>query len=452
MAKPSRRPRLALSVLALVASHAGIAAAQSLPIPAPPAKEVLIYNDSATDTIYPVLSIGIKSGNPDLWMQAQFVSDFPDRDPYPPFPTTLVYRAYINEKNGIPPKRYVEITVPFYTQLKRVTADDIGVNNDQFIDWWNAARIYLFDGPTALDAAAITDGTTADGKAHRPTPITYLPNAVVPTCSSDNSTCEPIDFLSYTIDPPFGVPFELQEYTFASAEGPPISPRPAKIDLKWVNHNISSLDSVYLPVAVGPLTNKNVPYVGTTEDVAKFRHHLRTFNASGGEWPYYIPVYFDDKDEFPGYPVVNGAACSLEPKPGTKAYSLPKLPGTFNLLVGSYLNPPPVPPVLSSNPPDFPLTTCVPASPPVFKTPKLGKLGQSVLDLWNRCTTSAQDTSATCNEIRSVFDFFNTNYVDRCGTQPDSTAMIQAVYGWVPIRYNGVRAMRWRRRRATPRS
>jgi hypothetical protein len=31
---------------------------------------------------------------------------------------------------------------------------------------------------------------------------------------------------------------------------------------------------------------------------------------------------------------------------------------------------------------------------------------------------------------------FNTNYVDQCGAAPGSTAMIQAVYGWVPVTYN----------------
>jgi hypothetical protein len=426
---------LAVSLLTFLGG--GIAAAQNLPVPAPPTKKLVIYNDSAAHTIYPVLHIGIKEGNPDLWMQAQLVNDFPNKDPYPPFPTTLVYRAYINPKDGIPPKHSVEITVPFYSQLKQVTADNIGVGNDQFIDWWNAARVYLFDGATALDAGKIFDGTNKDGSTHRPTPIKFLASAAMPTCSSDNTTCEPIEFLSYRTDPPFGVPFELQEYTFASAEGPPTHPRPAKIMLEWVNYNISSLDSVYLPVAVGPLTDKTVPYVGTAERVADFLASLRTFNESGNSWPYYLPVYFTDKDKFPTYPVVGGAACSL--KPFVRAYILPKLPGTFNLLTASYSDPPTTPPVLSSNPPDFPLTTCVPATPPPFKTPKLGTLGQGVRDLWNRCTESNKDTGATCKEIRSVFNFFNTNYATKCGTdlQPDNTALIQAVYGWVPVRYNG---------------
>jgi hypothetical protein len=430
----------ALGLAALVVGAAGAAAAQNLTIPAPLTKNIVVYNNSAR-TIYPVLSIGIKLGNPDLWLQAQFVREFPKKNPYPPFPTTLVYRAYVNSTKGIPPGGSVEITVPFYSQLKEVTGANIGEVNDQFIDWWNAARVFLFDGATALDAAKITDGANLNGGDHRPTPIKFLAGAAKPTCSAGKTVCEPIEFLSYRIDAPSGVPFELQEYTFASAEGPPTHPRPAKIMPEWVNYNISSLDSVYLPVAVGPLTRRDVPYVGSTATVATFNANLKTFAENGANWPYYLPVYFASAKDFPPptYPTVYGAGCSMKPFPSTKAYLRPKLPGTFNLLVGSYLNPPPTPPVLSSNPPKFPLTTCVPSPPPPFKTPKLGTEGQRVLDLWHKCTESTKVTSATCKDIRVVDDFFRLNYQNECGAAapepPNDIPVIQAVYGWVPIRY-----------------
>ena len=122
--------------------------------------------------------------NPDLWMQAIFVQsgnfpNFAQKNPYPPFATTLVYRAYIDITNqdnttGLQRDQSVTITVPFWTQLQEVTDNDIGVNTDQFIDWWNATRIYLFEGATALHAAQITDGTTLDGKERSPTPIAPL--------------------------------------------------------------------------------------------------------------------------------------------------------------------------------------------------------------------------------------------------------------------------------------
>jgi hypothetical protein len=113
-------------------------------------------------------------------MQAIFVQsgNFPklaDKDPYPSFPTKLVSRAYIDITNkdkttGLQADQSVAITVPFWTQLQEVADNDIGVNTDQFIDWWNATRIYLFEGATALHAAQITDGTF-DEEQHTPTPI-----------------------------------------------------------------------------------------------------------------------------------------------------------------------------------------------------------------------------------------------------------------------------------------
>ena len=237
---------------------------------------------------------GATIGNPDLWMQAIFVQsgnfpNFAQKNPYPPFGTKLVSRAYINITNidnstGLKPDQSVTITVPFWTQLQEVTDNDIGVNTDQFIDWWNATRIYLFEGATALHAARITDGLL-DANQHSPTPIAPVTGAKVPTCvASGGATCT-VTMLSYTIDPPFGIPFQLQEYTFGSAVGPPLDPRPADIKVKWVNYNVSSLDSVYLPVARGPLNNPEVPYVGSTQSVTNFREELAAFGNNEDNWP-----------------------------------------------------------------------------------------------------------------------------------------------------------------------
>jgi hypothetical protein len=263
--------RTLISVLfLLVLGFAGNAAAV---VPnQPPEKEIKIFNNSSDKRVFfPMVAASRRlpePPNPDLWMQAIFVqsNNFPNfaaKKPYPPFPTTLVYRAYIDITNkdnttGLLHDQSVTITVPFFTQLQEVTDNNIGVNTDQFIDWWNATRIYLFEGATALHAAEITDGLL-DGNQHSPTPITPLTGAKVPTCvASGGATCT-VTLLSYTIDPPSGIPFQLQEYTFASAVGPPLDPRPARFQndrmgLEFVNYNVSSLDSVYLPVAMGPLT------------------------------------------------------------------------------------------------------------------------------------------------------------------------------------------------------
>jgi hypothetical protein len=51
------------------------------------------------------------------------------------------------------------------------------------------------------------------------------------------------------------IPFQLGEYTFAAAEGPPPggllpSGSPFTIDLTKTNFNISAVDGIYMPVAM----------------------------------------------------------------------------------------------------------------------------------------------------------------------------------------------------------
>jgi len=426
-----------IAILLLVAAHgSGGAAAQ---VPAAPTKKIVIYNNSTNaepHTIYPVLSIGAKTGGAfDLWMQAQFVQDFPDKEPYPPFQTTLIYRAYINPDVGIPPRGHVTITVPFYTQLQEVTTDDIGTKLDQFIDWWNAARIYFFDGATALEAARITD----NAPHHVPTPVTPVSGAAVPTCVATTGSCEVV-LTSYAIDPPSGIPFQLNEYTFASAEGPPLAPRPAKIMIPFVNYNVSSLDSVYLPIAMGPLNAVNpdpgaTRYLGSAQTIQKFSRSLSKFADNGSGWPVFFPAYYGDPKLYPTKPVIFGAACSLTPLGNDEAYFLPKIPGTFNLIEESYKDPPPLPPILSSNPPKFAdtYTICNPLTPD-FETPDLGSSGQDMVNLWKRCTTE-NNQAPLCRNIRLERDFFLHNYQAACDDAPDLTAIMKAVYGWVPISY-----------------
>ena len=443
---------LAVLLLLLFIGHAGNAAAV---VPnQPPEKKIVIVNNSGDRVFFPMVQKGATVGNPDLWMQAIFVQsgnfpNFAQKNPYPPFGTRLVSRAYIdiiNKDNttGLQRGRSVTIAMPFWTQLQEVTDNDIGVNTDQFIDWWNATRIYLFEGATALHAAQITDGTLGK-EQHNPTPIAPLGGAKVPTCvASGGATCT-VTLLSYTIDPPFGIPFQLQEYTFASAVGPPLDPRPAQIGVEWVNYNVSSLNSVYLPVAMGPLNNPDVPYVGSTQSVADFRKQLAAFGNNGDNWPIYVPVYFDELSKHPGLPnePIFNAACSLDAfeqpseAPAVPRYELPKLPGTFNMLVELFRDPPPIPPVLTSDPPNFPSTSkCNPSPPPPFTTPKLGTVGQGVLNLWHECTDTSSNRSLTCIRLREQFKFFETNYMNTCKKMPDFNSTIQAIYGFVPIRFS----------------
>src|SRR6516165_8979460 len=193
--------RTLISVLFLLLLVLGFAGNAAAVVPnQPPEKKIVIVNNAESDkrVFFPMVAASRRlpePPNPDLWMQAIFVDfdreshNFPNfvkKEPYPPFATTLVYRAYIDITNkdkttGLLHDQSVTITVPFFTQLQEVTDNNLGVNTDQFIDWWNATRIYLFEGATALHAAEITDGLLNDNQ-HSPTPIAPVTGAKVPTC------------------------------------------------------------------------------------------------------------------------------------------------------------------------------------------------------------------------------------------------------------------------------
>jgi len=465
-------------LLPLLFAFAGDAAADCLV--APFSKEIRIKNNSP-ETIFPVISAPkYDPNNPnaaDLWMQAQCETDPKDAKTRR-FSSTLVYRAYINlpadvPTGGVPPGSTVTITLPFYTKLKEVNKGNLGSVNDQFIDWWNSARIYFFYGEAALDSAII-DGSPKDidfGK--------NVPNQIKPTCTivtSPPTNCT-IVFKAHTIDPRANIPFQLQEYTFASATGPvPGGVLPAgspfTIETQWVNYNVSSLDSVYLPVAMGPIKVQDLDpkgpttYLGDGADVPTFNQKLSAFSKNGGGWPYFIPVYFADpsKESVKKWPPLEtkGPPCSFikpftDANPAIKEYLFPKLPGTANLLIESYRKVQVgnrlgtiVPPLLSSQPSNFSTVPnysgfrCDAPDVPTFtEPPALGTSGKAVIDLWIKCTTS-QIANDTCSKIKEVNQFFLNNYnqglrnresIPKECQNPDLPATIFAVYGWVPIKF-----------------
>jgi hypothetical protein len=142
------RPVLSSLSLLLCFGFAGEAAAECL-LAAPETKEIRIKNNSPDETIFPVMSAPMydpqKKDVADLWMQAQCEIDPKDAETRR-FSTTKVYRAYINLPDGVPPGSTVTITVPFYTKLKDANKGNLGIGQDQFIDWWNSSRIYSSTG------------------------------------------------------------------------------------------------------------------------------------------------------------------------------------------------------------------------------------------------------------------------------------------------------------------
>lgn len=480
--------RLAAFLVLAVACYAGNAAAQTASCTitdSVPCKKLRIYNNNPANggsTIYTFFESFIQDpAKADLWMQAQFkITDWNSSLVSPRrFATTRLRRGYIQVGNdeGIAPDTWVDITIPFYTQLLATTPADLGEIADQYIDWWNSGRIVFFDSAAAYHSVQVTNDNgmpPAPGGGLPPPPVKYLAGAALPSCTSSTGKMCSVALFENALQPLDGIPFQLQEYTLASAEGPPLNktlppPTRTKIDLRFVNYNVSSLDSVFLPVAMGPLTKAGdsvnigvvppvpVPYVGTALTTDEFRQTLDKFSNGGNNWPFYVPAYYDDKVHA-GFPASPAKACSLAPFPtdSTGVYNLPKLPGAFNVLTASYLGAqvdnagkevfPPVPPTLSSNPADYKTkyqaNTCtLPTSPPFVNPPDLGVAGKAFVDLWNKCTPSILDTSQTCKDIRTVAKLFTDGYFgNKACKEPQNPPFyitMQAVYGWVPIVYRG---------------
>jgi hypothetical protein len=427
-----RQPIPILTFLALLlACGAGNANAQV------PTKEITIYNNSKTDTIYPMLA-GYE-GNVDLWLQAQFnvsnpkTQTFCNNSPFlftkcpagggsqPGGAPPRLFRAYINPKKGILPGQFVAITVPFYTQLAKTTGATIGTLSQQYIDWWNAQRIIFYDGKTAK-TGAFNFNVDSTGKTVPPTPVKPFSGAVIPSCAADNMfNCETITVVSYIgIFPTGSIPFDFGEYTFAAAEGPPpgglLPPGSAfKINLKTVNFNVSAVDGVYLPIAMAASGNDTPvqrQYLGTVSSFDTVSSTLSSFSDKGASWPYYWPSYFSVADPTTAKPT---------PQDGDPAYRLPKVPSANVVFAESYKVPAPAPPVLSSD-----------TTPTQGKNPNLGTAAKAMVTLWTTCTTT-NDMSDTCLKIRDVFDFFSKNYLDTCGLGPplpDTPTMLRQVYGW----------------------
>ncbi|HMK88024.1 MAG TPA: hypothetical protein VK446_00110 [Methylocystis sp.] len=494
-------PKVIPSLLTLLCLGAVSSAAHAAPQPCGsriayvPTKTLKVYNNSET-TLYMFLQSPEKSGSnvADLWMQSVCgVTDWTlNSGVYGStrtFQTTRNYRAYIDtgfSDGGIPQHGWIEIAVPFYTQLKAVTAANLGKVPDQYIDWWNAARTYYFDSAAGFNSALWTNdlGISKEQGGGLPQPaVQILAGAAAPTCvahAQDGSTksCS-INLTQVKINPPTGIPFQLQEYTFGSAEGPPLinnlqAPYRTSTGLEWVNYNVSSLDSVFLPVAMGPvdstdptgfpITGVKAEWVGSATSVQDFRDAIITFSNGGNNWPFLIPTYFDSKPHA-GFPSSASYACSLAPFPSDynyAAYDLPVVPGTFNVLTASWVGAPnsgapypPTPPVMSSNPgnwstiPAYQDKQCNPPAPtPYVNPPALGLQGNQIVSLWRSCLNGG-DTSQTCQYINAIVPLFQKSYTKSCpGKNPPWSfsgsgqnevvpwQLMTAVYGWVPVFFN----------------
>lgn len=392
----------------LVGGHAGNARAQE-PLPCPdkqasslPAhctKEIRIWNNLGEGhKIYVVwqgskqlqLAIGCPEG--DVWLQRAL------DDTTKCYPVKNTYLAFINPSTGIENGKFVSINVPWWSKNEPDAAAD------QYVDWWRAGRIYIFD-----DQAALNDSYNDPGKT--------LARLVTPgpSCSTiAENTCRAGELKIYKV--PDGssaligdhTPFQLNEITFADIGSVPDTG--GKFISLNLNYNVSYVDQIYLPLAIGPIrATKDIGYMGTTTDVDKFRTAMKTFSENGAKWP----VYNNPNNKYP--------------KAGIR---LPSALAGFNF----YMEP-------TVAPDQSPII--IPASPPtVF---------EGVRKNWQDCTAASPvncPQSAMYQPINQAFLNSYATYIGNCAKipsylarQPDSNppipsnpyAFLRFVHGWVPF-------------------
>lgn len=214
-------------------------------------KTITVYNNSDR-VIYPVLSTSENAKNE--WIRGCFRVD--DKL----YPTTSVYKLYVNEGTGIPVNSSVTVTLPLYSEL----------STDNFITWWNGGRVVLADSNERLRQEE-------DKKLDTPAAV---------TCKGQNTNCA-LSVYSSKVQFPENIYAQLSEYTFGDA----VIPAGQKPLLKPdnVGYNISYVDHVYLPIGIGPKNNPYIGYSGSVQSLPAFANALGAFMGTdtGKGWPVY---------------------------------------------------------------------------------------------------------------------------------------------------------------------
>lgn len=214
-------------------------------------KTITVHNNSDR-VIYPVLSTSENAKNE--WIRGCFRVD--DKL----YPTTSVYKLYVNEGTGIPANSSVTVTLPLYSEL----------STESYITWWNGGRVVLADSNERLRQ-------DEDKKLDTPAAV---------TCEGKNTGCA-LSVYSSKVQFPENIYAQLSEYTFGDA----IVPAGQKPLLKPdnVGYNISYVDHVYLPIGIGPKNNPYIGYSGSVRSLAAFADALGAFMGgdAGKGWPVY---------------------------------------------------------------------------------------------------------------------------------------------------------------------
>jgi len=273
-------------------------------------KALTIINNGP-NTIYPVLQSSVHqqaavgthcsgAAAGDIWLQAAF------GDTTNCYPQAFTYHVYINKGQGIASGKSATIDIPFWSQ--RVTTGGPPSDTDVYIDWWNSARLYLFD-----DGTAASDGYTLDQRY----PLAYAGGSPQVICDAANpGVCSSADaYISCSANCQPGqnsiadvTPAQLNEWTWADVN------KTQGLATLNVGYNVSNVDQVYLPVAIEPVELVNpltttIGYIGSVLDVPTFKTRLGIFVGlttdtppKPTKWPIYAinPAYTNAGIRVPG--------------------------------------------------------------------------------------------------------------------------------------------------------
>jgi len=355
-----------------MAAAMGIAGAAQAAAPAKdeiPTKFIKFVN-SSPETVYPIIFLGKR--DVDEWMQAYFQVSKKNIKTET-YQNTKVYRTYVIEDAGMAPKTTLYVQVPLYSQL---AAKPDGTKPNQYIDWWNGARVLFYD-----DAAQVQ----ADYENDLPGVTTPLTSALV-WCRDLNAagtackTPHPLKVFASDVGLPALDLSQLTEFTFGDAITANGAPYP--FPTRNVGYNISSVDQVYLPVAMEPLGNATIPYIGTVVTIGKFRKAMNNWLAATPGWPVYQPDIADQ----------------------------PRIPGAYNVFAAK-----------------------VDLTAP-------GAAVDDMKTLYRKCNDTTNDNSAFCVSYRDEvgllkknFDKFEALACHDKAIMFDEPQVLKKFYGWVPF-------------------
>ena len=368
------------------------------------AKTITIRNNSEGQ-IYPVLATSTNAVNE--WVQGCLRTT-------EALPTESVYKLYVNDGQGIPPGSEVTITLPLYSEL----------GPKQYITWWNGGRVLLADRTQRLRNAEDKSMATPGGV----------------DCKGQGTACSLSTYAS-KVQFPEDAFAQLSEYTFGDSVT--VAGQTERLlKPENVGYNISYVDHVYMPVAIGVRGNPYIGYSGSAQGLGDFRKTLRSFLGGLGD----------------GWPLYNMSEL--------------RLPGGYNIFAqrGGYLiaDPDvPVQPPDNQNPPVLTVMQCIAkqCTPQEQRALQWGQSVQNIQDLWGACVDWGSENispytskkypqdclapDAMKANMALVKDFFAENhkqYLALYGNHacqdsappPQLAAFkyweaIKHIYGWVPF-------------------